>query len=100
MRNIPVKYVVILMFTFGICVAYGWSYLHLRQNKSIIHYHVICDNPHTVEARLPDGPYLFAIAVSNNVAAEDALSACIRRVELINLVYFPLRKIEEIYWSL
>ncbi len=99
LRNLPKKYLMMLILTFGFCLTYGLSYLYFRQNNVITHYYTT-GNGHSVETRMPDGPMIFGLIIANGTSGEDLLEQIILRVEMINTVYYPFRKMEEFYWWL
>ena len=75
--------------------------MYLRQKKSIVHYHTWGGNDsHRVEAVMAEGPLIFASSILSGESPRAIMLRELLKVEVIRITYFPLCKLEELYWSL
>ncbi|MEW4925359.1 hypothetical protein [Algibacter sp. 2305UL17-15] len=84
-------------------IIYVSFYLNFRNNKEIIHFSNTIG--HRVEAVLPDGTKVFALAILNkpeNIDLNDYLietgNKLEKRKNKLNLFFYPLIKCETYYW--
>lgn len=49
---------------------------------------------------MPDGPSIFAASLTSTESLNDILIREARKAEIIDAMFYPLRKLEELYWSM
>ncbi len=88
-------------------ILYGGSYAHFRVKKVIVHFQTYSGSLHydRVETVMHEGPEIWIAAGFLATTADDILPCAVRvaeydarRARNLDLLYWPARKLEELFW--
>lgn len=96
------KHKVLLIISGLLFCGYFGTYTYFRYTKKIVHFQSYHGGQsHKVKAVMPDGPHIFVASVlSEDCSLDDLMLHEYNRVNNLNTLFYPARKMEVFMWRM